>query len=689
MKKKILAFLLAQVMVLGLLTGCGASKSVDDATAPSVSDEVETSTVGDSEEEAIVWPDVVPYMTTLPTGVESADIYVEPIEGLPEDFIKGMDVSSVLALEASGVKYYNKNGEEQDLFQILADAGVNYIRVRVWNDPYDTQGNGYGGGNCDAKTAAIIGRRAAACGMKLSVDFHYSDFWADPSKQKAPKDWAHMTYENKKQAIYDYTKESLELILSAGADIGMVQIGNETTNGMSGETDWDRILPLMTNASQAIRDVAEASGKDIKIAVHFTNIEDNDKIMKLAQTLADGNLDYDIFGVSYYPYWHGTMENLTNTLVTINETYGKETAVMETSYAYTLENGDGFDNSVSEKDLLKAYAATVQSQATCIRDVMAATAAAGESALGVFYWEGAWIPVGSDKEANAAVWEQYGSGWASSYSAKYDPNDAGIYYGGCSWENQAMFDFTGHPLASVDVFKYVNYGTECEPEVDFVESVVVYQNVGEELVLPETINVVYNNRDLSGAVPVIWNEEEYINIDTNVMADYTINGFLEDGTPVSCLLKVEKVNYVQNPSFEEKNITMWNVTYNGTANPTDVQTKESDALTGVNSFHFWSEEVVDFSVEQTVSGLADGSYTLRANIQGGDVGSDAKIYLYAIVNGTTYQSEPVTLNGWVNWQTPELTGLAVDGTGEVTIGMHVTAKAKGWGTMDDFYLFKE
>lgn len=688
MKKRVLAFVLSQVMVLGLLTGCGSSTSSGNGESTQASDEIVVENNG-TEEEAIVWPEVVPYMTSMPTGQEASAIFVKPIEGLPEDFIKGMDVSSVLAEEASGVVYYNKNGEKQDLFQILADAGVNYIRVRVWNDPYDTKGNGYGGGNCDAKTAAIIGRRAAACGMKLLVDFHYSDFWADPAKQKAPKDWAHMTYENKKQAIYDYTKESLELILSAGADIGMVQIGNETTNGMSGETDWAKITPLMINASSAIRDVAKENSKDIQIAVHFTNIEDNDKIKKLAQTLADAQLDYDVFGVSYYPYWHGTMENLTNTLVYINETYGKKTAVLETSYAYTLENGDGFDNSVSEKDLLKDYAATVQSQATCVRDIMAATAAAGESALGVFYWEGAWVPVGSDKAANEAVWETNGSGWASSFSAKYDPNDAGKYYGGCSWENQAMFDFTGKALPSLDVFKYVNYGTLCEPKVDFVENTLVNLNVGEELVLPATINVVYNDRELSGPVEVTWNEADYSNIDTNVMADYVINGFLEDGTPVKCDLKVSKVNYVQNPSFEEKNVTMWNVVYNGSANPTDVQTKETDAVTGVNSFHFWSEEALDFSVEQTITGLAEGTYTFNANIQGGDVGSAAQIYLYAIVGETTYQSEPVKLQGWVNWQVPEIKGLAVDGNTDVTIGMHVTAAAKGWGTMDDFYLYKE
>ena len=124
-------------------------------------------------------------------------LYVKKVENLPEDFIFGMDVSSVLAEEASGVKYYDFNGNETDLFRLLADNGINYIRVRIWNDPYDADGNGFGGGNCDIRTAVEIGKRAAACGMKLLADFHYSDFWADPGKQMVPRAWAGMDIDAK------------------------------------------------------------------------------------------------------------------------------------------------------------------------------------------------------------------------------------------------------------------------------------------------------------------------------------------------------------------------------------------------------------------------------------------------------------------------------------------------------------
>ena len=128
-------------------------------------------------------------------------ILVKRVDDLPADFLLGADVSSLLALEESGVTYYDFDGNRQDMLKVLADAGVNCVRVRVWNDPFDAAGNGYGGGNCTLDTAIAIGRRAAEYGMGLLVDFHYSDFWADPSKQQAPKAWKSMSLEERQQAI--------------------------------------------------------------------------------------------------------------------------------------------------------------------------------------------------------------------------------------------------------------------------------------------------------------------------------------------------------------------------------------------------------------------------------------------------------------------------------------------------------
>ncbi|HZK23020.1 MAG TPA: glycosyl hydrolase 53 family protein, partial [Atopostipes sp.] len=162
----------------------------------------------------------VTLISTTSIHVSKADsshteIYVESVEGLHEDTIKGVDISSIIALEDSGVTFRNRNGEVDDLLKVVADHGVNYVRIRVWNDPYDADGNGYGGGNNDLDKAIEIGKRATQYGMQAQINFHYSDFWADPGKQMSPKEWMDYSIEEKEVALYDYTKDSLEKLVNA------------------------------------------------------------------------------------------------------------------------------------------------------------------------------------------------------------------------------------------------------------------------------------------------------------------------------------------------------------------------------------------------------------------------------------------------------------------------------------------
>ena len=141
----------------------------------------------------------------IKTDVSSDTLHVARVENMPDDFILGMDASCVPSLEASGVTYKDHDGQEKDVYEILSQNGINYIRVRIWNDPFDKNGNGYGGGNCDLENAIAVGKRATEYGMKLLVNFHYSDFWADPAKQMIPKAWKGMTIEQKCEALYTHT----------------------------------------------------------------------------------------------------------------------------------------------------------------------------------------------------------------------------------------------------------------------------------------------------------------------------------------------------------------------------------------------------------------------------------------------------------------------------------------------------
>ena len=266
------------------------------------------------------------------TPMTSDTLYVKKVEDLPADFILGMDASCVPALEAGGVKYYDHDGVQKNVYEILSENGINYIRVRVWNDPYDANGNGYGGGNCDIDNAIAIGRCATQYGMKLLVDFHYSDFWADPGKQMVPKAWANMDFDTKREALYQYTKDSLQKLVDAGVDVGMVQIGNETNGALCGEHSsaaggWKRIMELMNAGSRAVREVCP----DALVAVHFANPENADSYVSYGKNLDYYQVDYDVFASSYYPFWHGTLDNLAQVLTNIAETYNKKVMVAETS----------------------------------------------------------------------------------------------------------------------------------------------------------------------------------------------------------------------------------------------------------------------------------------------------------------------------------------------------------------------
>ena len=672
--KRLVAALLSAGLCAGALSGCGAESTTTAEAGTEAQPETEQEVTRATEEPA-----------EAEAEEEWSDVFVEPVAGISDDFIRGMDASAVLSVEKSGAKYYGYDGKEQDVFETLAESGVNYIRLRVWNDPYDENGNGYGGGDNDVATAIELGKRATQYGMKVNIDFHYSDFWADPKRQHAPKAWEGMSADEKADALYDFTKESLTQILDAGVDVGMVQVGNEINNGMSGETDVPAVMGLLSAGSRAVREIADSYGKDIQIVLHYTNIEDNEEVDTMAANLKEYGVDYDIFGLSYYPFWDGTNENMQNVAKNIMDRYGKKVVIAETSYCYTEKDGDGFGNSFDGiEDAVDGYAPTVQSQATMIRDICAAANEVG--VLGVFYWEGTWIPVGSEDQDNSALWEKYGSGWASSYSAEYDPDDAGLYYGGCSWDNQAMFDFTGHPLPSLNVFRYLKDGHTVPLAVDFIPQTTVSRDVGEALTLPETVEVVYNDRSANTQVPVSWDASQAAAIDTKKAGTYTVDGTLSDGTAVTADVDVEMVNYVKNPGFEEADRSMWEISYTGENDPTDYQEKADDAHDGDFSLHFWSDSDMEFSICQTLTDLPAGTYQLFAFAQGGDMESTSDLELYAVVNGEEIGSDAFMLTTWTDWKQPKVDNIRIGDGDTLTIGVRMKCNANSWGTIDDFTL---
>ena len=620
----------------------------------------------------------------IPDKTDSETLFAQKVDGLSEDFILGMDISSLLAEEASGVKYYDFEGKETDLLKLLAEVGVNTVRVRVWNDPFDKDGNGYGGGNCTVDTALEIGKRATAYGIGLLVDFHYSDFWADPGKQMAPKAWKDMDVETKAEAVYQFTKESLEKLKAGGVKISMVQLGNETNGTMCGVKRWVDIQALMTAGSKAVREVCPGA----LVAVHFANPENADQYLNYASKLAYYSLDYDVFASSYYPYWHGTLENLADVLSQVAEKYGKKVMVMETSYAYTAEDTDFSGNTIGEGSaVVKNWPYTVQGQANEVRSVIDTVANKTKNGIGVVYWEGAWISVGTESwEKNHEIWEKYGSGWASSYAAAYDPDDAGKYYGGCAVDNQAFFDASGKPLESLKIWNLVRYGNAVTPVPDAIEDVNLMLDINGEYKLPETVNAVMTD-DSKQAVPVVWDitAEELESYCAKGPAKYEISG-KAGGMEAHLQLSLIKYNFLRDWSFEEGG-DAWTATDLGKTEQLYVEDKSTDSMTGSKHYHFWSADKgsVKFTLEQTLKDLPAGSYCFEISIMGGDAG-DTDVYAYVKVNGEEIANAPTVITSYNDWHTAKIEKFDVAEGQEVTVGIYVQCAGDGngaWGKIDD------
>ena len=611
---------------------------------------------------------------------EGGALYVKKAE-LSDDFILGMDVSSILSLENSGVTYYDMNGVERDLFAILSENDINYIRVRVWNDPFDPEGNGYGGGNSDINAAAEIGRRAAQYGMKLLVDFHYSDFWADPGKQQAPKAWEKMKIKEKAESVYAYTLDSLRQLREAGADVGMVQLGNETNSRLAGEKTWMNIFRLMEAGSRAVREF----DPDILVAVHFSNPETAGSYLTYASKLDYYKLDYDVFASSWYPYWHGTLDNLKIVLKEVQAAYGKKVMVAETSYAATAVDTDFHPNTIGEGGSYeKPWPFTVQGQANAVAETIRAVNELG--GIGVFYWEGAWVSVGDSWEENSAKWEKYGSGWASSFASSYDPKDAGVYYGGSACDNQAMFDSNGKALPSLQVFKLIREGSEVPSRVDAIADTHLMFDVGSEITLPETVNAVMNDNS-QREVPVVWENTDTSLIEQGGVASYTILG-TADGLRAVCHVDIVEYNFLRNYSFEDADTSMWTATDLKATGQLYVEEKKSDALTGKRHYHFYSPDAntVEFTLEQEVTGLPEGVYRFEVSIQGGDGGA-ADIYSYIKINGELSQTQKSGITVYNSWDTPVIEGIEVREGDRLTAGIYVQCEGPGaWGKIDDFKL---
>lgn len=365
-------------------------------------------------------------------------------------FIKGMDLSTLLEMERCGAKYFD-HGTEKDILRIMKEYDVDTIRLRLWNDPKSESGEPYGAGNNDLAETIAIGKKVTEAGLGVLLNFHYSDFWADPGKQIKPKAWANYGVEELEKAVYDFTEESLTKVLESGVNVTLIQVGNELSNGLlwpEGQVpNYDNIARFVSAGIRACRKV----NPDIPIMIHLDNGGNNELYRRWFDNYIDRGADFDYIGLSYYPFWHGRLDQLESNMNDIAVRYGKDLIIAEVSMGFTMEDYKDYEKLSDEER--KGYATrphlienidypmTIQGQTDFIKDLLGRLAnVAGNHGAGFFWWEPAWIPVP-------------GSGWATPASLKY-MNDPGPC--GNEWANQALFDYDGNILPAFDVIRDFN-----------------------------------------------------------------------------------------------------------------------------------------------------------------------------------------------------------------------------------------
>ena len=360
-------------------------------------------------------------------SVKDAPIDVTKVNNLSSDFIMGMDISSMISELQSGVVYRDYDGNElktlDDICRFIKEQGINHIRVRVWNNPYDANGNGYGGGNNDVAKAKEFADACRNAGLKMLVDFHCSDLWTDPGKQQEPKAWKGYTLEQKKEALNTYITKSLNTIDPSKDVVDMVQVGNEITKGLLWPDGYIEQTENMAHLLQAgIKGVREEC-PDARIVLHLDFGTDNKMYRQWFDQVSSYALDFDIIGMSYYPHWNGSLSLLLDNM-------NEDVLVAETSIGYTTEtfgcNGIVYSK---EHEKITGYPATQQGQEAFLRDLFATVRSVNNKrGIGVFYWEPAWLPIPDCT-------------WASKSGSKYmkDKMTAGN-----AMANMALFDENGN-----------------------------------------------------------------------------------------------------------------------------------------------------------------------------------------------------------------------------------------------------
>ena len=321
----------------------------------------------------------------------------------PIAFYYGADLSYVNEMEDCGAIYKNSNGIEKDPYTIFKNEGANLIRLRLWHNPTWTNYS-----NLQDVKQSIM--RAKSHNMKVLLDFHYSDTWTDPTQQQIPAAWINSINDTEAlgNLLYNYTYNTLVELSNENLLPNIVQVGNEINSMILQDgdlvwpIDWNRNSHLINKGIEAVRTMANDKNETIEIMLHIAQPENG--LWWFEQATANGIVDFDWIGLSYYPIWSDySLDDVQTPLTTLKNTYNKKLMIVETAYPFTLNNVDNANNILGTDALINGYPASQQGQLDYLSQLKLVIKNAGGQ--GLVYWEPAWVSTDC-----STLWAQ-GSHW--------------------------------------------------------------------------------------------------------------------------------------------------------------------------------------------------------------------------------------------------------------------------------------
>ena len=472
-----------------------------------------------------------------------------------------------------------------DPFDLMKKYGVNAVRLRLWNNPENVEeAKGY----CDLEHTISMAKRIKEHDMSFMLDFHYSDFWADPGQQRKPKAWEKLNFDELKKAMYMFTRDTLLKLKENGVLPEIVQIGNEIRSGLlfpEGELpDYVHMVELVNAGISAARTVANAD--TMKVMIH---LDQGGRYFYLKEwfekSMEAGLLDFDLIGLSYYPFWHGTFMDLRDTLIKLISDYEKPIMIVETAHAWRRSKQGFIDES---QERVAGIPATPEGQRRVLDFVNNITASLPNNmGLGVYYWEPLCVPNNSE------------GGWS---------------------ENMGILDETGRVMESVHAFEFSRRQLRAKEAGKVYEPDIIKILEGERPVFPEKVPVLFFDGTLEKR-DVVWQIPQ----DTWELGEYVISGEAQGiDLPVCCKVMVvkeipQKENLIKNSNWES-GFAQW-------------EKEQSDASVWVqffpeyehpfpappiNALRFEAPKNFVISISQQIEITKEGYYTLQVEYKGAD-----------------------------------------------------------------------